>query len=108
MAFSGRPPSPGGLPRGSRHVPVHVGGFLGSTGPVKCVSLYVITVRFWVSDPSMLFPQRVFQNISLPLKNATLTPAASAASTLSRCPEDQYSSWPSEMNVLWFLSSAPW
>ena len=24
-AFSGRPPSPGGLNRGSRHVPVHVG-----------------------------------------------------------------------------------
>ena len=29
-AFSGRPPSAGGLKRGSRHVPVHVGGSFGS------------------------------------------------------------------------------
>jgi hypothetical protein len=31
-AFSGRPPSAGGLKRGSRHVPVHVGGSAGSIG----------------------------------------------------------------------------
>src|SRR6187401_1904215 len=39
---------------------------------------------------------RVFQNISLPLKNARLTPALRAASTLARCCPDQYSSWPTE------------
>ena len=33
----------------------------------------------------MLGSQRVFQNTSLPLKNARLTPASRAASTLARC-----------------------
>ena len=33
----------------------------------------------------MLFSQRVFQNTSLPLKNARCTPAARAASTFARC-----------------------
>ena len=37
-AFSGRPPSPGGLKRGSRQVPVHVVGS-GSIFPFACVSL---------------------------------------------------------------------
>src|SRR5437762_12965617 len=36
-AFSGRPPSAGGLKRGSRHVPVHAAS--GSTFPPKSVSL---------------------------------------------------------------------
>src|SRR5688572_25271269 len=36
-AFSGRPPSAGGLNRGSRHVPVHAG--LGSIFAFACVSL---------------------------------------------------------------------
>ena len=38
-AFSGLPPSAGGLKRGSRQVPVHVGGSCGSVGALKCVSL---------------------------------------------------------------------
>ena len=42
----------------------------------------------------MLFSQRVFQNTSLPLKKARLTPASRAASTFVRCWPDQYSSWP--------------
>src|SRR6202035_4123210 len=33
-AFSGRPPSSGGLLEGSRHVPVQVGGSSGSTAAV--------------------------------------------------------------------------
>ena len=49
--------------------------------------------------PSMLVSQRVFQNTSLPLKNARCTPAARAASTLARCPPDQYSSWPTDRNA---------
>ncbi len=32
----------------------------------------------------MLFSQRIFQNTSLPLKNARFTPASRAASTLAR------------------------
>ena len=44
----------------------------------------------------MLFSQRVFQNTSLPLKKARWTPAFRAASTLARCPPDQYSSWPTD------------
>ena len=55
----------------------------------------------------MLGPQRVFQNISLPLKKARLTPASRAACTFARCPADQYSSWPLVMNSLWFFSSEP-
>ncbi len=55
----------------------------------------------------MLFSQRVFQNTSLPLKNARLTPAARAASTFLRCWPDQYSSWPEEMKTLWFSSRLP-
>ena len=35
-------------------------------------------------EPSTLGPHRVFQNISLPLKNARLTPALRAASTFAR------------------------
>jgi hypothetical protein len=38
-AFSGLAPSPGGLNRGSRHVPVHVGGSDGSITPFAVVSL---------------------------------------------------------------------
>ena len=57
-------------------------------------------MRYGVPEPSMLFSQRVFQNTSLPLKNARLTPASRAASTLARWPPDQYSSWPTDRNVL--------
>ena len=91
-AFSGRPPSAGGLNRGSRQVPVQVGGSWGSITWFAWVSLYDTRVRYGVPEPSMLFSQRVFQNISLPLKKARLTPAARAASTLARCCPDQYSS----------------
>ncbi len=38
-AFSGRPPSAGGLSRGSRQVPVQVGGSCGSIAWPACVSL---------------------------------------------------------------------
>ena len=57
----------------------------------------------------MLFSQRVFQNISLPLKKARLTPASRAASTLARCWPDQYSSWPTDRKrlVLEQLGAAP-
>src|SRR6266542_4220902 len=44
-AFSGRPPSAGGLNRASRHVPVHVGGSAGSITALACVSLYDTSVR---------------------------------------------------------------
>ena len=44
-AFSGRPPSAGGLNRGSRQVPVQVGGSCGSMTALACVSLYVTNVR---------------------------------------------------------------
>src|SRR5262245_48602067 len=100
-AFSGRPPSAGGLKRGSRQVPVHVGGSCGSIVAPACVSLYETSVRLAVLEPSMLFSQRVFQKISLPLKKARLTPAFRAASTLARCPADQYSSWPTDRKTLW-------
>ena len=57
----------------------------------------------------MLVSQRVFQKTSLPLKKAKCTPglALRAASTLARCPPDQYSSWPTDKNTLWLRSSAP-
>ena len=51
--------------------------------------------------PAVLASQRVFQNTSLPLMKTRLMPAARAASTLLRCRPDQYSSWPTERNVLW-------
>src|SRR4249920_1890341 len=63
-AFSGRPPSAGGLKRGSRQVPVQVGGSSGSITALACVSLYVTNVRYGVFEPSMLASQRVFQKIS--------------------------------------------
>jgi hypothetical protein len=37
-----------------------------------------------VFEPSIAFSQRVFQNDSLPLKNARFTPASRAASTFVR------------------------
>src|SRR5437899_10546133 len=77
-AFSGRPPSAGGLKRGSRHVPVHVGGSAGSITALACVSLYVTSVRYGVCDASVLVSQRVFQDISLPLPNTRWTPAVRA------------------------------
>ena len=55
----------------------------------------------------MLGSVRVFQNTSLPLKNARLTPLSRAASTLARCVPDQYSSCPIDMKILWFVSSDP-
>ena len=55
----------------------------------------------------MLGSHRVFQNTSLPLKNARLTPASRAASTFARCWPDQYSSWPLDMKILWLRSSEP-
>ena len=51
--------------------------------------------------------QRVFQNTSLPLKKARLTPVSRAASTLARWVPLQYSSWPLERNIRWFLSRVP-
>src|SRR5439155_3474945 len=81
-AFSGRPPSAGGLNRGSRHVPVHAD--VGSILAPASVSLYATSVRYGVFEPSMLASYRVFQNISLPLKNARLTPALRAASICAR------------------------
>src|SRR4249920_3799263 len=47
----------------------------------------------------MLGSYRVFQYISLPLKNARLTPAVRAASIFVRWSPDQYSSWPDETNA---------
>src|SRR2546423_15341391 len=82
---SGRWPSPGGLNRGSRQVPVQVGGSIGSGGALKCVSLYVTSVRFAVLLPSLLGSQRVFLHILLPLKNARLSSDAPAVSTLACC-----------------------
>ena len=96
-AFSGRPPSDA-APSGSRQVPVHAGS--GSIFAPACVSLYETSVRCAVDVPSMLGSQRVFQKISLPLKNARFTPASRAASTLARWFADQYSSWPTDMNTL--------
>src|SRR5262249_61522647 len=83
-AFSGRCPSPGGLNRGSRQVPVQVGGSAGSTGALKWVSLYVTNVRLAVLAPSLLDSQRVFQNISFPLKKERLAPARRPDSPLGR------------------------
>ena len=104
-AFSGRPPSEGGLKRGSRQVPVHSGD--GSILAPSLVSLKQTRVLWAVPEPSMLVSQRVFQNTSLPLKNARCTPASRALSTFLRCCPDQYSSCPTDTNVLWFRSRAP-
>src|SRR5262245_31116752 len=87
-AFSGRPPSAGGLKRGSRQVPVQIGlpapSSAGSIFRAASVSLYETRVRYGVLDPSMLASYRVFQYTSLPLKNARLTPLLRAASTRMR------------------------
>ncbi len=101
--FSGRPPSAGGLKRGSRHVPVQAA--FGSDFALSWVSLYVTNVRYGVLVPSMLFSQRVFQKTSLPEKNARFTPASRAASTFARCCDDQYSSCPTERKTLWLSSN---
>src|SRR5689334_8206331 len=90
--FSGRPPSRGGLNVGSRQVPVHTPE--ESVSVSLYVSLYETRVRSAVLEPTMLFPRRVFQNMSLPVRKARLTPCDRAASTLARCWPDQYSSWP--------------
>src|SRR3954452_24735307 len=47
----------------------------------------------------MLGSYRVFQYISLPLRNARLTPALRAFSTVLRWFPDQYSSWPTDRNA---------
>src|SRR5437899_11278300 len=77
-AFSGLPPSAGGLKRGSRQVPVQVGGSCGSRTRLSSVSLYVTSVRLAVCDESSEGSQRVFQKSSLPVKLAMLTPASRA------------------------------
>ena len=75
-------------------------------GASKCVSLYETSVRYGVFELSMELVHRVFQNISLPLKKARLTPTSRADSTALRSAPDQYSSWPLERKTLWFCSSA--
>jgi hypothetical protein len=55
----------------------------------------------------MLSSHRVFQKISLPLKNARWTPFARATSTFVRCPSDQYSSWPTDRKTLCWRSREP-
>jgi len=69
-AFSGRPPSAGGLKRGSRQVPVHKG--LGSILALACVSLYVTSVRKGVASPSVLLSHRVFQKGCLNVRHASV------------------------------------
>ncbi len=101
-AFSGLPPSSGGLKRGSRQVPVQTP--VGSIWALSSVSLYVTSVRNAVCALSIEVSQRVFQNMSLPVKSARFTPASRAASTAARSPADQYSSWPDESSTLWFFS----
>src|SRR5690348_6035540 len=49
--FSGRPASAGGLNRGSRQVPVQVGGSLRSIVAFEWVSLLVTSVRWSVVVP---------------------------------------------------------
>ena len=64
-------------------------------------------MRYCVEPPSaVLGCQRVFQNTSLPLKNARLTPASRAASVLARSRADQYSSCPLETIASWLSRSA--
>jgi len=71
------------------------------------VSLYEVSVRYWVAVPSALLDwKRVFQNTSLPLKNARLTPASRAASMFVRSRADQYSSCALETMTLWLRSGA--
>jgi hypothetical protein len=43
----------------------------------------------------------------LPLRKARLVPESRAASTAARCGPDQYSSWPTDRNTWWLLSSEP-
>src|SRR5258706_16303357 len=102
-AFSGRPPSAGGLKVGSRQVPVHVGGSCGSSTWTSSVSLYDISVRYGVFEPSTEFCQRVFQKEVLPANEAMLTPASRAFSRAVRSPADQYSSWPELRITLWLV-----
>src|SRR5215472_15140499 len=52
----------------------------------------------------MLFSQRTFQNMSLPVKSARLTPLSRALWKAARCPADQYSSWPAVRIVRWWVS----
>ncbi len=66
-----------------------------------------MTERHAVFDESRLLAKRVFQNTSLPVRNAPLTPASIAACTFARCSLDQYSSWPTVMNTLWFWIRLP-
>ena len=87
---------------------------IGDIGVGECAGEVVSLTQFslaeaesQVFDASVLFSQRVFQKISLPLKNARCTPAFRAASTFARCPADQYSSCPTDMNILWLRISAP-
>ena len=54
----------------------------------------------------MLFSHRVFQNISLPLKNARLHAGVARRLDVGALPPDQYSSWPTDRNTLWFVISA--
>ena len=53
--------------------------------------------------PSWDGSQRVFQYTSLPEKKARLTLASRAAVTFARWSFDQYSSWPTDMNILCFV-----
>src|SRR2546430_14061825 len=75
-AFSGRPPSAGGLDGEFRHMPVQMGGSPGSMALVANVSLYQTSVGNGVLVPSILDAQRAIQKSIVPLKQGNFTPAA--------------------------------
>src|SRR6185295_8031461 len=96
MVCSGRP--------NQRESPVVVGPCTGSVG-AHGTFRYSTTTRF--GTPAAEDSKRTWVYDALAPKNARFTPLSRANSTASRISFDQYSSWPTERNALWFKSSAP-
>src|SRR2546426_10497342 len=80
-ALSGRPPSDGGLNRGSRHVPVQDGS--GSIFWLACVSLYETSVRYGVAGASVLRSPPVFPKTLVSPRKPQWPPAGLPASTFA-------------------------
>src|SRR5256885_3700621 len=96
MVCSGRP--------NQRKSPVVVGPCTGSVG-AHGKFRYSTTTRS--GTPAAEGSNRTCVYEALAPKKPRLTRASRAASTASRISFDQYSSWPTERNALWFSSSAP-
>ena len=100
-AFSGRPPSVGGLKRGSRQVPVQRRGRIDVGVRVRLLVRDQRAVRGGGAVDARL-PARLPEHFVAAEEREVQAVVARRSRRCARWPLDQYSSWPTDRNALWF------